>query len=90
MMTSFRLQFNKSGFRELRTSAGVKALVEAEAEKVAARANEVPSTTDPEAAEPYYEVQDGTDGERARYRVRTNSRRAARHEAKTQALQRGL
>jgi molybdopterin/thiamine biosynthesis adenylyltransferase len=87
---TIRLKFNKDGFRELRTSAGAKALVEAEAEKLAARANAVPSTTNPEAAEPYYEVQDGTDNERARYRVRTNSRRSARHEAKTQALQKGL
>lgn len=85
-----RIKFNQSAFRELRTSAGAKSLVKGYADEMAAQANAVPSTTEPAATEPYYEVQDGTDEERARYRVRTASARAAKHEAKTQALQRAL
>lgn len=85
-----RIKFNSSGFNELLTSAGSKALVKEHADEMAIKANAVPSTTQPAAAEPYYEVQDGSDGKRARYRVRTTGDRAARHEAKTQALQKSL
>jgi hypothetical protein len=84
-----RIVFHEAGFQELLTSAATKALVEKHAEDIAERANSVASTTDPAATEPYYEVQDGTT-DRARFRVRTASRRAARHEAKTQALQKSL
>lgn len=85
-----RIEFNRQGFRELRTSAAAEALVEREANELAARANSVASTTDPAATEPYYEVQDGSDSDRARKRVRPTSARAARHEAKTNALQKAL
>lgn len=88
-----RITFNKSGFEDLLTSGPVKAMVEREAEALAARANAIASTTDPEATDPYYEVQDGTTN-RARFRVKTASGeqfvRNVRHEARTQALQKGL
>lgn len=85
-----RIKFNNAGFRELRTSANTKAYVRGFAEEMAETANKVPSTTDPAATEPYYEVEDGADNERARYRVRVTSARAAKHEAKTQALQKAI
>lgn len=85
-----RIEFNDAGFRALRTGAAANALLDEHSEGIADRANAVPSTTSPAATEPYYEVEDGSDGERARRRIRTASRRAARHEAKTQALQRAL
>ena len=85
-----RFKTNKAGFQELRTSANTKAFVRGFAEEMAETANSVPSTTDPAATEPYYEVQDGTDEDRARYRVRSASARAARHEARTQALQKAM
>lgn len=87
---AFRLQFHKDGFRELRTSPQAKALLEREAEQIAARANASPSTTSPAATEPYYELQDATDNDRARYRIKTTGPRAARHEAKTQTLQKAI
>lgn len=86
----FRLEFHDAGFRELRTSSAAKGLLKELADEMAAKANAVPSTTEPAATEPYYEVQDGTDSERARYRVRTTGDRAAKHEAKTQALHKAL
>lgn len=85
-----RIKWNEAGFRELLTSAGANALVEEHADRMAASANAVASTTEPAATEPYYEVEDGSDGKRARRRVRTTSARAAKHEAKTQALQKSL
>jgi hypothetical protein len=85
-----RIEFHDRGFQELLTSAATKAEVKGHADTMAARANATPSTTEPAATEPYYEVQDGTDEKRARYRVRTASERAAKHEAKTQALQRNI
>ncbi len=86
----FRLEFHDAGFDELRTSAAAKELLKDAAEQMAARANAVPSTTQPAASEPYYDVEDGSDGKRARYRIRTTSARAAKHEAKTQALHKAL
>jgi hypothetical protein len=85
-----RIQFNNAAFRELRTSAAAKALLKEHADPMAARANSVPSTTEPAAGEPYYEVEEASDHERARYRIHPTSARAARHEAKTQALQKAL
>jgi len=88
---AIRIEFHEAGFRELLTSAGAKALVRGYAEDMAAKANAVPSTTSPAATEPYYEVkEDEADGDRARYRVRTMSDRAAKHEMKTQALQKAI
>ncbi|MGB3480853.1 MAG: hypothetical protein WBB07_01385 [Mycobacterium sp.] len=85
-----RIEFNAAGFRELLTSAGAQSLVDKHADALAGRANAVPSTTSPAATEPCYEVEDGSDGDRARRRVKTTGTRAARHEAKTQALQRNI
>lgn len=85
-----RIKFNRAGFRELRTSAGAEAILEREAAAMAARANASPSTTDPAADEPYYEVRDASDNDRARKRIHPTSARAARHEAKTNALQKAL
>lgn len=87
---SVRIKFNNAGFQELLTSAGANALVQEHAEQIAAKANSVPSTTAPAVTQPYYEIEDGSDGKRARRRVRTTGERAARHEAKTQALQKAL
>jgi hypothetical protein len=83
------IKFNSAAFKAILTSSAVKAKIKGLADDMAAAANSVPSTTSPAAKEPYYEVQDGTT-DRARYRVRTTGLRAARHEAKTQALQRNL
>lgn len=85
-----RIKFNEAGFRELLTSAGAGALLDEHAEPMAAKANAIASTTEPAATEPYYEVEDGSDGKRARRRVRTTGERAAKHEAKTQALHKAL
>lgn len=85
-----RITFNDNGFRELLTSAAVSATLKGHAERVCEAANSVPSTTAPAATEPYYEVQEASDSDRARFRVRAASRRAVRHEAKTQALLKGL
>ena len=85
-----RIEFNQSAFRELRTSAGTKAKVKELADEIEVRANASSSTTEPAATEPYYQVEDHTDAERARYRVYPTSERAIRHEAKTQALQKAL
>lgn len=81
---------NEAGFDALRTSAGANALVRGKAEKIAAAANAVPPTTDTPLEEPYYEVHEAGDENRARYRVATTGIRASRHEAKTFALQRAL
>lgn len=85
-----RFRINEAGFDALRTSAAADALVREKAEKVAAAANAIPSTTSPAATEPYYEVEEAGDNRRSRYRVRTTGLRSSRHEAKTQALQKGL
>lgn len=89
-----RIQFNRAGFRELRTSAAAEALLDPHAERIADSANGIASTTDPAATDPYYEVQEASDGERARRRVATAQgeqlRRNVRHEAKTQALEKSV
>lgn len=85
-----RIQFNDAGFRELLTGDYAKSLVKKEAEQLEERANAVPSTTSPAHDKPYYVSEDGSDGERARYRVRADGARAMRHEAKTNALQKAL
>jgi len=87
---TIKFKRNTAGFNELRTSAGAKALVREHAEKVAAAANAIPSTTTPAATEPYYEVVESGDAKRARDRIKTTGPRASRHEAKTKALLRGL
>jgi len=85
-----RIAFNPAGFNELLTSAGAETLVDGHAQRMAAAANAVPSTTEPAATEPYYEVVEASDGKRARRRIRTTGPRASKHEAKTQALLRSL
>lgn len=85
-----RIEWNDAGFDQLLTSSAAQALVDQHAEALADRANAVASTTSPEATEPYYEVVDGSDEHRARRWVRTTGARAARHEAKTHALQQGM
>ena len=85
-----RIKFNKAAFAELRTSAMANDLVDEQADATSGRANAIPSTTVPAATEDYYEVEDGSDAKRARRRVRTANPRAIRHEAKTQALLKGL
>jgi hypothetical protein len=85
-----RINFNKEGFRELRTSSAAKALIEGHADRICGQANSIASTTEPAATQPYYESEDGSDSDRARYRVHTAGVRAARHEAKTQALQKSM
>lgn len=87
-----RIKFkrNVAGFNELRTRPATDARVKSEAEKVAASANAIPSTTSPAATEPYYEVVDSGSEIRARYRVKTTGARASKHEAKTKALLRGM
>lgn len=89
-MAEVRIKVNRAGFRDLRTSAAVEALLEKQAQALAGRANAIPSTTDPAATDPYYEVEEASDRERARRRVRSAGPRAARHEAKTQALQKSV
>lgn len=85
-----RITFNDAGFDELLTSAGAIALVKKPAEEMASRANADPSTTKPAHDEPYYQIEDGSDGHRARFRVYAAGARASQHEAKTNALQRAL
>lgn len=85
-----RITFNDAGFRQLRTSAAATAMLKGHADRIAEAANAVPSTTSPAATEPYYEVHDGSDAKRSRFRVVTANRRAVGHEAKTQALLKGL
>lgn len=85
-----RLEWNDAGFDELLTSPAAHALVDQQADAIAGRANAVSSTTSPPADEPYYEVVDGSDERRARRYIRTTGARAARHEAKTHALQQGV
>lgn len=87
---SVRIKFNEAGFRALLTGAGAQSLVEEHAERVAAAANAVPSTTQPAHVGDYYEAKDASDGDRARRRVVTTDDRAAAHEAKTHALLRAL
>ena len=85
-----RIDFHEEGFREILTSEGANGLVEAEAVAIAARANAVPSTTEPAHVGPYYDVQDSSSKSRARRTVIGNSPRSMAHEAKTNALQRGV
>lgn len=88
-----RITFHSAGFRALLTSGSTKSLVEGHANRVAASANAVASTTDPAATDPYYEVEDAST-DRARFRVATAQgeqlKRNVRHEARTQALQKSL
>ncbi len=85
-----QIRFNEAELRQLS-----KKLVKKEAEELAVRANVIPSTTEPAATEPYYEVDDEAGG-KGEVRVQTatiggdDGHRAAWHEAKTQALQRSL
>jgi hypothetical protein len=81
-----RFDANYAGFAALRQS--YKAEIKSRADQMAAAANAIPSTTDPAATEPYYEVFDASDGDRPRYRVAPVNIRAQRHEARTFALQR--
>jgi len=85
-----KITFNDAAFAALRTDAAANALVRGKAEKIAAAANNSPPTTDTPLEEPYYEVHEAGDENRARYRIATTSRRASRHEAKTFALQQAL
>lgn len=85
-----RIEFNDKGFKELMTSAAAKAFVKRYADEAAEKANAIPSTTEPAATEPYYEVVDGTDEERARYYVQTANPRAINHDKATDALLRSL
>lgn len=85
-----KITFNNAGFDALRTSPAAQALAKEHAEKIAAAANAIPSTTTPAATEPYYETHEAGDEHRARYRIATTGARASRHEVKTQALLRGL
>lgn len=85
-----RIDWNEPGFDLLLTSPGARELVLNPATTLGLAANTVPSRTSPPATEPYYEVEDGTDSHRARYRVRTTGARAEAHEAKTHALQKAL
>ncbi len=87
---SIRFEFNRAGFRELLTSAGAKTELERRAKAKAARANAVPSTTEPAATEPYYEVSDASTRDRARVRIHTTGARSVMHENKTHALLREL
>lgn len=86
MSGSVQIRFNPAGFRALLTSDHAKSLAKDHAERVAEKANEVPSSTQPAAEDPYYVVEDGSDDKRARFRVRADGARAMAHEAKTQAL----
>ncbi|MEC4856721.1 hypothetical protein R2325_14025 [Mycobacteroides chelonae] len=85
-----RIEFNDKGFKELLTSEPVKAGLKPYADEIAEKANAIPSITQPAATEPYYEVVDGTDEDRARYYVQTANPRAINHEKVTDALLRGL
>ena len=83
-----KLVMNDAAFDEIRTSPGAKALLKGHADDIEQAANAIASTTEPAAVEPYYETYDASDKHRARYRVATTNIRAARHEAKTFALER--
>ena len=85
-----KVTFHQDGFDELLTGSYANSLLDKEAEPMLDRANDVSSTTDPAATEPYYEMEDGSDGKRARRRIRAAGARAMRHEAKTNALQKAL
>lgn len=85
-----RIQFNESAFDDLLTGSYANSVLDEHAEPMLDRANDVSSTTDPAATEPYYEMEDGSDGKRARRRIRAAGARAMRHEAKTNALQKAL
>lgn len=87
---TIRFKRNDAGFNELRTRPAVDAWAKQEAEQLAAAANAIPSTTSPAATEPYYEVVESGTEKRARYTVKTTGARASKHEAKTDALLRGL
>ncbi|MDO3237454.1 hypothetical protein [Mycobacteroides abscessus] len=76
--------------RKMMTSAGVKAEVHERGLRLAAKANEVPSTTSPEHDGLYYEAVEASDAKRARTRVQTTGPRAVNHEAITQALLRAV
>lgn len=87
---SVRIKINEAGFRELLTGAAAQGLLDEVAESVADKANSVASTTSPPYDEPYYEITDGSDEERARRRIIGTGARAMAHEAKTQALLRAI
>ncbi|SKV67701.1 Uncharacterised protein [Mycobacteroides abscessus subsp. massiliense] len=81
-----KFSVSSATIRKLMTSSGVKAEVHERALRLAAKANEVPSTTTPEFDGLYYEAVEASDEKRARSRVKTTGPRAVNHEAKTQAL----
>lgn len=76
--------------RKMMTSAGVKAEVHERGLRLAAKANEVHSTTSPAHDGLYYEAVEASDDKRARTRVQTTGPRAVNHEAITQALLRAV
>ena len=87
---AIKFEWNDAGFAELRTSAGAKALIQKHAKKVADAANAIPPTTDEPHDGDYFAAHDASDAKRARARVTTTDVRSMRHEARTQALEKGL
>ena len=85
-----RIKFHDAGFDALLTGSFAQGLVDDHTETMAERANAVPSTTSPAHDRPYYVTEDGSDGKRARRRIRADGARAMRHEVKTNALQKAL
>jgi hypothetical protein len=85
-----KITFNDAGFNELLTGAYAQGLLDEHTVPMAERANAVPSTTEPAHDKPYYEIDDTSDGKRARRRIYAAGARASAHEAKTNALQRAL
>lgn len=72
--------------RKIMTAPSTKAEVHERGLRLAATANETPSTTTPEFDGLYYEAVEASDAKRARTRVQTTGPRAVNHEARTQAL----
>lgn len=85
-----KIEFHSDGFRELLTSGYAKKELAKHSKRITARANAVPSTTEPAATEPYYRERDASNSQRARRRIQTTSARAIMHDHKTQALLRNL
>ncbi|SKF90819.1 hypothetical protein [Mycobacteroides abscessus] len=72
--------------RKIMTAPSTKAEVHERGLRLAAKANETPSTTAPAHEGLYYEAVEASDAKRARTRVQTTGPRAVNHEAITQAL----
>lgn len=83
---SVRIQINHAGFQELLTGDAAQSILDEPAKRIVDKANAVPSTTSPAYDQPYYEVTDASDAERARRRIIGTGARSMAHEAKTQAL----